>query len=270
MWAIAMSSMTEEETTMSHDTIKRAPLAFRLAAVMVCLLGSLCYASCQSIEQPTGDLMPTPTPHYLPPLSGRVFVTTLGTQLRAIGVWNKPGGGVYGSHEVFTLSHGTPVEIIQSVWIVLQGQPGCYYYLVRTDHGSTGWIGGQSLTQDLSQISTETCIGLPRILTPTPQSIGPILVGPAYLTTFGTQKETVDLWSTSALDQGDSQILFSKPHGTQVTPVKYIRFVGTNGQLCHTYYVRTEDGQEGWVAGSSLTQDLSQPPLEANCAQVAP
>lgn len=154
------------KTVNSHNA-KHVPWAFViLVSAVLCFVLYLCLGSwSRDTDLHVIGLTqgPTPTPHYLPLLEGDVFVTTSGTQLWAIKFWNKPSE--YGVREVFALSHGTPVEILQSAWVVNLGRPGCYYYFVRTEGGSTGWVDGSSLTQDLSQPSPEHCFRPPA---PTP------------------------------------------------------------------------------------------------------
>ncbi len=229
-----------------------------MASLLLCVVGSL---SCRTFNSQVSQPTPTPTPHYLPRLSGRVFVTTEGN-VWAIPFWSQPGFGLYGGHWIFAKPHGTSVEIIQSMWIARPGHPGCYYYLVRTDEGQSGWVDGQSLTADLNRPSLELCYEPPR-LTPTHR----VLARPAFLTTLGSQKEIVDFWNGPTLDKGDSHYLFSQPRGAQVDPIKYQFFTGPNGQTCRVYYVRTEKGLEGWVAEGWLTQNAGQPPMQVNCRE---
>jgi len=96
---------------------------------------------------------PTPTrpvPHYSP-LTGQAFITTLGSGGGNWCLWNYPLGLPGHNDRVTCRKHGTPVEIVQSAWVIELGNTGCYYYLVKTEGGFAGWIGEYALTQDLNQ-----------------------------------------------------------------------------------------------------------------------
>lgn len=108
----------------------------------------------------------TPTPQYAP-LAGRVFVTTLGTSSQEECLWNRPGFVGTLLDSVGCMPHGTPVDLLQSVWIIKPGQPGCHYYLVRSDDGLGGWIGDYALTQDLDLAPLHGCPER-TLVTPTP------------------------------------------------------------------------------------------------------
>lgn len=199
----------------------------------------------------------TPTPSYFP-LTGRVYIATLGELGRGAKLWSRPGS--WGSkNEVAFVPYGAPIEIVQSVWLVESEGQGCYHYLVRTEDGKSGWLEGTWLTQDPGQPSKESCYK--QSPTPTPQYHPiPMTADLLYVSTLGTQKEAVDFWSARTLDKDGSQPLFSRLHGTRVEMLGYADLEQPGGQLCYNYLVRTEDGLEGWVSGGALTQDLNLPP----------
>jgi len=195
-------------------------------------------------------------------MTGQVFVKTVGTQLHAVNVWSQPGSGIPAC-PFCTIPVGASVEIIQSMWYVTPGSQGCYHYLVRTNAGLGGWVEGAWLTPDLKLPSSESCFKQ----FPTSIPIHSILARPAYLTTQGSQKDAVDFWSGPTLNEGDGHILFSKPHGEQVDPIKYQPYTGPSGQTCRVYYVHTQDGLEGWVAEGWLAQNPDLSPMQVGCRE---
>ncbi|MBN1889126.1 MAG: hypothetical protein JW850_14130 [Thermoflexales bacterium] len=101
---------------------------------------------------------PTPMPPY-PPLTGHAFITTLGTSNDSECLWNRPSHVDRYQSSVGCKPHGTPVEILQHVWMRGTGQTGCYCYLVRVDDADSlgGWVGGYALSHDLAAASGEHC-----------------------------------------------------------------------------------------------------------------
>jgi hypothetical protein len=206
-------------------------------------------------------LTPSPSPGYAP-MAGLAYVTTSGTTLPRVELLVGPEIGKEGG--VF-LPHGTQVEILESFWYYEPApyrSTACYLYHIRDPKtNKEGWLEEDLLTKDLAKIPVARCFPETPV-PPRPTTRAP-LVGRAFVTTLGTQNDSVDFWSDSSLESS-RHYLFSKPHGTPVEIVRYQWLVGENN-VCYDYQVRTEDGLTGWVAGSSLTQDLSQPSREADC-----
>jgi hypothetical protein len=134
----------------------------------------------RSIFVPARSAPPAePTPPY-PPLTGQAFINTLGTSKDSECLWNQPGHVDRYQTSVGCKPHGTPVEILQHVWIRGTGKrEGCYCYLVRVNDGVGedagddddqlgGWVGGYALSQDLATASQESCPWQP-VPTPSPE-----------------------------------------------------------------------------------------------------
>jgi hypothetical protein len=123
---------------------------------------------------PARNALPAePMPPY-PPLTGQAFITTLGTSKDSACLWNRPDRVDRYQSSVSCKPHGTPVEILQHVWVRGTGQSGCYCYLVRVDDGVEddeqlgGWVGGYALSQDIAVASGERCPWQPASTPPEP------------------------------------------------------------------------------------------------------